>query len=104
MVLGTNEVRLIDLTQSFAVISAKGKAVEPYGITKVATTDGEVLYQREKKDLPTLVPAYVTTGITDGLFRRCAARGMLAVHSAPFQACWGVAAVSITSSASIAFL
>lgn len=67
MVLGTNEVRLIDLTRSFAVISAKGKAVEPYGITKVATTDGEVLYQREKKDLPTLVPAYVTTGITDML-------------------------------------
>lgn len=67
MVLGTNEVRLIDLTRSFAVISAKGKAVEPYGITKVATTDGEVLYQREKKDMPTLVPAYVTTGITDML-------------------------------------
>lgn len=67
MVLGTNEVRLIDLTRSFAVISAKGKAVEPYGITKVATTDGEVLYQRDKKDMPTLVPAYVTTGITDML-------------------------------------
>ena len=67
MVLGTNEVRLIDLTRAFAVISAKGKAVEPYGITKVATTDGEVLYQREKKDLPTLIPAYVTTGITDML-------------------------------------
>jgi penicillin-binding protein 1A len=67
MVLGTNEVRLIDLTRSFAVISAKGKAVEPYGITKVATTEGEVLYEREKKDMPTLVPVYVTTGITDML-------------------------------------
>ncbi|NCU12910.1 MAG: penicillin-binding protein, partial [Sphingomonadaceae bacterium] len=67
MVLGTNEVRLIDLTRSFAVISAKGKAVEPYGIVKVATTEGEVLYERERKDLPNLVPAYVTTGITDML-------------------------------------
>ncbi|MBN8499615.1 MAG: PBP1A family penicillin-binding protein [Sphingomonadales bacterium] len=67
MVLGTNEVRLIDLTRAFASISAKGMAVEPYGIIKIATTDGKVLYQREKKAGSTLVPAYVTAGITDML-------------------------------------
>lgn len=65
MVLGSNEVRVIDLTRAFASISAKGQAVEPYGITKVATTDGRVLYERERKSGPMLVPAYVAAGITD---------------------------------------
>ena len=67
MVLGTNEVRLIDMTRAFAAISAKGTAVEPYGIVKVTTTDGKVLYEREGKGTSTLVPAYVASGITDML-------------------------------------
>ena len=67
MVLGTNEVRLIDMTRAFAAISARGQAVEPYGIVKVTTTDGEVLYQREAKAAPSLVPHHVAAGITDML-------------------------------------
>ncbi len=65
MVLGSNEVRLIDMTRAFASVSAKGQAVEPYGITKIATTDGKVLYQRQTKGGQMLVPAYVAAGITD---------------------------------------
>lgn len=65
MVLGTNEVRLIDLTRAFAAVSAKGHAVDPYGILKVQTVDGEVLYERDRKEGPLLVPAYVAAGITD---------------------------------------
>jgi penicillin-binding protein 1A len=65
MVLGTNEVRLIDMTRAFAAISAKGQAIDPYGILKVTTTEGKVLYQREKKGGNALVPAYVSAGITD---------------------------------------
>ncbi len=67
MVLGTNEVRLIDMTRAFATVSAKGMAVEPYGIVKVATTDGKVLYQRENKSGTMLFPAHVAAGITDML-------------------------------------
>ena len=67
MVLGTNEVRLIDITRAFATVSAKGRSVEPYGIVKVTTTDGKVLYQREKKDGAVVVPAHVAAGITDML-------------------------------------
>ncbi|WP_374591847.1 transglycosylase domain-containing protein [Novosphingobium sp.] len=67
MVLGTNEVRLIDMTRAFAAISAKGAAVEPYGIVKVTTTDGKVLYQRQRQGTSALVPAYVASGITDML-------------------------------------
>jgi penicillin-binding protein 1A len=65
MVLGSNEVRVIDMTRAFAAVSAKGQAVEPYGISKVTTSDGEVLYQRSKPRTETLVPSYVAAGITD---------------------------------------
>jgi penicillin-binding protein 1A len=66
MVLGTNEVRLIDMTRAFAAVSAKGLAVEPYGISKVQTTDGRVLYERNRQSGGgMLVPAYVAAGITD---------------------------------------
>jgi penicillin-binding protein 1A len=65
MVLGSNEVRLIDLTRAFASVSARGRAVEPYGIVKVQTVDGQVLYQRQTKPGALLVPDYVSAGITD---------------------------------------
>ncbi len=65
MVLGSNEVRVIDMTRAFAAISAKGRAAEPYGITKIQTVDGEVLYQRKPSEAATLVPGYVAAGITD---------------------------------------
>ena len=65
MVLGTSEVRLIDMTRAFAAISAKGQAVEPYGVTKVVTADGELLYQHKRQPGRALVPDYVAAGITD---------------------------------------
>ena len=65
MVLGSSEVRLIDMTRAFASVSAKGVAIEPYGISKVTTTSGEVLYRRETPPDSQLVPAYVIAGITD---------------------------------------
>ena len=65
MVLGTSDVRLIDMARAFASVSAKGTAVQPYGIVKVATTSGRVLYQHEEQGGQTLVPPYVAAGITD---------------------------------------
>jgi len=65
MVLGTSDVRLIDMTRAFAAVSAKGTAVEPYGISKVATTDGRVLYEHRSAPGQQLVPDYVAAGITD---------------------------------------
>ncbi len=65
MVLGSNETRLIDMTRAFAAISAGGQSVEPYGIVKVTTADGELLYQHEQRRASQLVPDYVTAGITD---------------------------------------
>ena len=65
MVLGSNEVRVIDLTRAFAAVSARGRAIDPYGISKVQTVDGKILYQREVREAPLLVPDYVAAGITD---------------------------------------
>ena len=65
MVLGSSEVRLIEMTRAFASISAKGVAVEPYGITKVQTADGEVIYERDRPRQTALVPDYVVAGMTD---------------------------------------
>ena len=42
-----------------------GTSVEPYGIVKVTTADGEVLYQHEDARRTQLVPDYVAAGITD---------------------------------------
>src|SRR5690606_38868122 len=65
MVLGTSEVRVIDLTRAFASVAAGGRSIEPYGITRVLTSDGEVLYRREEPRSYQLVPDYVSAGITD---------------------------------------
>jgi penicillin-binding protein 1A len=65
MVLGTSDVRLIDMTRAFASVGRKGVAVMPYGIRKVATTDGELLYQNEPGDSRTLVAPWVAAQMTD---------------------------------------
>lgn len=65
MVLGSAEVRVIDMVRAFAAVSAKGASVTPYGIRKVTTTDGEVLYQHRNEGGQQLVPPYVAAGITD---------------------------------------
>ena len=65
MVLGSSEVRLIEMTGAFASVAAKGMAVAPYGIAKVTTTSGEVLYSRKPAADSQLVPAHVIAGMTD---------------------------------------
>ncbi|MDP8913859.1 MAG: PBP1A family penicillin-binding protein [Pseudomonadota bacterium] len=65
MVLGTSDVRLIDITRAFAGVARKGIAVVPYGIRRVTTTDGEVLYQHEADEGRTLVAPWVAAQMTD---------------------------------------
>ncbi|HSG33018.1 MAG TPA: PBP1A family penicillin-binding protein [Sphingomonadaceae bacterium] len=65
MVLGTNDVRLMDMVRAFASVSARGKSIEPYGITKVQTVDGELLYEHRPSREFQLVPEHVAAGITD---------------------------------------
>jgi penicillin-binding protein 1A len=65
MVLGSSEVRVIDLTRAFAAVAAGGRSVEPYGITRVVNAGGEVLYRHETPRATQLVPDYVAAGMTD---------------------------------------
>jgi penicillin-binding protein 1A len=65
MVLGTSEVRLVDMTRAFASVAARGRSVEPFGIVKVTATDGRMLYRRKPLQGEMLVPQYVAAGITD---------------------------------------
>lgn len=44
--LGTSEVSLLEIVSAFAVIANKGYAVEPYGIIRIETKKGRVLYER----------------------------------------------------------
>lgn len=65
MVLGSSEVRVIEMTQAFAGIAAKGVPVEPYGIVKVTGASGDVLYTRKASRTSEAVPDYVVAGMTD---------------------------------------
>ena len=65
MVLGTSDVRLIDMTRAFASVARKGVAVAPYGITKVTTADGRMLYQHQDDTSRVLVAPWVAAGMTD---------------------------------------
>ena len=64
MVLGTSEVRLIDMTRAFASVANKGVAVTPFGITRV-TADNEVIYEHEVDRSRVLVAPYVAAEMTD---------------------------------------
>ena len=64
MVLGTSEVRLIDMTRAFASVANKGVAVTPFGITRVVS-EGETIYEHEVDRSQVLVAPYVAAGMTD---------------------------------------
>ncbi|UZK68499.1 PBP1A family penicillin-binding protein [Sphingomonas sp. S1-29] len=64
MVLGTSDVRLIDMTRAYASVAQKGVAVAPYGITRV-TANGSVIYAHEVDTSRVLVAPYVAAQMTD---------------------------------------
>ena len=64
MVLGTSDVRLIDMTRAFASVASKGVAIAPYGITRV-TANGAVIYSHEVDTSHVLVAPYVAAQMTD---------------------------------------
>ena len=65
MVLGTSDVRLIDMTRAFASVGGNGVAVAPYGILKVTTSKGEVLYQHRSDTSLVLVAPQVAAQMID---------------------------------------
>jgi penicillin-binding protein 1A len=65
MVLGTSDVRLLDMTRAFASVQNKGVAVTPYGIRRVVTADGRMLYQHDGDEQRVLVAPWVAAEMTD---------------------------------------
>jgi penicillin-binding protein 1A len=65
MVLGTSEVRLLDMTRAFASVSQKGVAVVPFGIRRVTTADGELLFEHQVDESRVLVAPWVAAQMTD---------------------------------------
>lgn len=65
MVLGTSDVRLIDMTRAFAEIDNKGAAVVPYAITKVVGPDNRLLYEHSPPESRVLVAPQVAQQMTD---------------------------------------
>ena len=65
MVLGTSDVRLIDMARAFASVANKGVAVTPYGIRRVVTADGRMIYQHESDEQRVLVAPWVAAEMTD---------------------------------------
>jgi penicillin-binding protein 1A len=65
MVLGTSETRVIDMTRAFAEVGAKGRSLTPYGISKVTTIDGDIIYKVKPAKSVQLVEEWVAAGMTD---------------------------------------
>ena len=49
--LGTSETTVLQMTASYATFANKGQGVLPYGITRIQTRDGKILYQRSGSGL-----------------------------------------------------
>jgi penicillin-binding protein 1A len=65
MALGTSAVRLIDMTRAYAAVARGGVAVTPYGIRRVTTADGTLLYQHQDDNSRVLVAPWVAAQMTD---------------------------------------
>ncbi len=65
MALGASDVTLLELTGAYAAIANQGVEARPYGITKIATASGRVLYTREAPEARVLVAPYVAAKMTD---------------------------------------
>jgi penicillin-binding protein 1A len=65
MVLGTSDVRLIEMTQAFASVANRGVAVTPYAISRVVTVNGRELYRHDPPEQRVLVAPWVAAEMTD---------------------------------------
>lgn len=86
LTLGGREVRLLDLTSSFAVFANKGEQLDPVSILKVTDSKGKVLYEyKETKGRGVLDPgiAYIISDILADNGARTAAFGSNSILNIP---------------------
>lgn len=64
MVLGTSDVTLFEMTQAYAIVANNGVETPPYGITRVTTADGRILYERADPRTRVVIAPYVAARMT----------------------------------------
>ena len=67
MALGASEVRLIDMVRAYATVGRGGVGVTPYGIRRVTTADGTLIYQHQDDQSRQLLQPYIAQQMTDML-------------------------------------
>lgn len=67
MVLGTDNVTLLEMVQAFAHIPAQGRRVSAYAITEISDDRGETLYLRERKQQPQVINTVIVQHIRNML-------------------------------------
>ncbi len=65
MALGSSEVRLIDMVRAYASVQNRGVAVVPYGVRRVTTASGTVVFEHHVDDSRQLVTPWVAAQMTD---------------------------------------
>jgi len=65
MVLGTSDVRLLDMTRAFASVANGGAAAVPYAITRITTAQNDILYEHVPSEPRVLVAPWVAASMTD---------------------------------------
>ena len=64
MTLGTSTVRLLEMTAAYAAVANGGSAVDPYGILRIETASGRVIYEREPRARRVVLAPWVATNMT----------------------------------------
>ncbi|MBS0186270.1 MAG: PBP1A family penicillin-binding protein [Proteobacteria bacterium] len=59
--LGTSEVTLLEISSAFAIIANGGYKVEPYGIVRIETKNGKVLYERSPLKRESVISSEIAT-------------------------------------------
>lgn len=67
MVLGTSDVTLFEMTQAYAIVANNGVETPPYGITRVTTADGRILYERADPRPRVVIAPYIAARMTSML-------------------------------------
>jgi len=67
LALGATEVTPLELTAAYAALANQGNIAWPYVITRIATREGQVLYQRQAMPLERVLAPDIVAGMVDML-------------------------------------
>lgn len=65
MALGSSEVTLFDMTQAYATVATGGTEHRAFAITRVTTSDGTILYERDGGQTRVVVAPVIAARLTD---------------------------------------